>query len=125
MNKFFSQNYYYLLDENYEIGADGAIFNDIGNDKSFGHMENYIYGSKEVNYTMNNSEGIENREKSSETCVINSNGEIVYSTTEGEVLFISDEGMARVTFYYDEKDDVYVSLSGPKKGQVVEVIKDE
>ena len=123
--KFFSQNYYYLLDENYKIGADGVIFNELGNDSSLGHMENYIYGQREVNYTMDERSGIEDREKANESCAINSDGKTVYTTTEGEILYVVDGDKAWVTFNHSEKDDVYVSLAGPKRGQIVEVIKSE
>ena len=118
------QNYFYLLDENYQYGADGVIFNAINNDKSLKNIENYIYGRREVNYTMNNKDGIETGERLSDSCVIDSNGEVVYSTTEGYVWYITED-KARIEFNHSEKDDVYVSLVGKRKGQIVEVIKDE
>ncbi len=123
--KYFSKNYYYLLDENYRVAADGIIFNSIGNDQSLGRMENYIYGQVEDNFTYNNREGIEEREWSHRSSVVNSNGEIVYSTKEGTVWYVTEDDMACVSSNYSERDDFYVSLAGPTKGQVVEVAENE
>ena len=73
---------------------------------------------------MNNKDGIETSERISDSCIIDSNGEVVYSTTEGYVWYITED-KARIEFNHSEKDDVYVSLVGKRKGQIVEVIKDE
>lgn len=117
----YENSYYYLLDENYQIGANGIIFNTI----EYTGSDNYIYGSRELSYTMYNRDGIEERDHNNESCVVDSSGEIVY-VTDGNSYIRSIEGdIARIKSYVEDVDDVYISLKGPNKGQVVKVNRDE
>ena len=74
---------------------------------------------------MYNRDGIEERDHNNESCVVDSSGEIVY-VTDGNSYIRSIEGdIARIKSYVEDVDDVYISLKGPNKGQVVKVNRDE
>lgn len=118
-------SYYYLLDESYQVGADGIIFNTIEyNNNLLDDEDDYIYGARDFNYTMYNRYGIEERSHDGGAVII-SNGKILYITNENSRVTRVKDNIAQIYFYNDELERVYVSLKGPDKGQFVKVDENE
>lgn len=97
--------YYYLLDDNFEIAMNGLMLND------WSSTEDYIYGQMLVNENYYNKEELSKYKvfgphPDIEHCVINREGEIVYTSDE----YIYEMEGDRVVIQDEEGDYVYVDI---------------